>query len=85
MCSGTKERYSGKAHDTKELVEKAKLDVVVFRYHNTPSSDLKPNLPVQSYNLQPCLVLTGQNAPMLYFFSGIVLHFLARLGCLFLM
>jgi len=28
---GTKERYSGKAHDTKDLVEKAKLDIVVFR------------------------------------------------------
>ena len=30
--AGTKERYSGKAYETKELVEKAKLDIVVFRY-----------------------------------------------------
>jgi hypothetical protein len=34
--SGTKERYSGKQHDTKDLVEKAKLDIVVFRSVSGP-------------------------------------------------
>ena len=29
---GVKERYSGKAHDTSDLVDKAKLDIVVFRF-----------------------------------------------------
>lgn len=31
FLEGTRERYAGKAHDTKDLVEKAKLDIVVFR------------------------------------------------------
>lgn len=37
-CTGTKERYSGKAYETKELVEKAKLDIVVFRYRTASDS-----------------------------------------------
>ena len=30
-CAGKKERYSGTEHSVRELVDKAKLDVVVFR------------------------------------------------------